>query len=138
MYTNPIHCFSRVVSVHMHVRIYAIILHCVSSLARCQLFVSISAIVSTSAADVNPCIAIEPCKNGGRCYVFGTSSYFCVCPWGFAGKDCQFEYPVTEGRQTGLVHRVLMGSVGVAQSLRNGRHFEASISPKAMCNCMHT
>ncbi len=56
----------------------------------CQHFTPPPSIVSMPAADIDPC-AVEPCKNGGECMT-ETSDYFCVCPEGFAGKDCQFEF----------------------------------------------
>ena len=34
------------------------------------------------------CCDSRPCQNGGTCYAVGTG-YFCSCPFGITGNNCQ-------------------------------------------------
>ena len=41
--------------------------------------------------EIIPCPSFfdSPCKNGGRCFIFLPSDYFCQCVLGFAGRFCE-------------------------------------------------
>ena len=44
-------------------------------------------LVDALFSDVNECVTIQPCMNGGRCFnLFGT--YACECVTGWMGKNC--------------------------------------------------
>ncbi|XP_033625701.1 uncharacterized protein LOC117288937, partial [Asterias rubens] len=49
----------------------------------------ITQITVTAVTDTNPCSS-NPCVNGGNCQVSG-NVYFCSCPTGYTGTNCQFD-----------------------------------------------
>ena len=77
-----------------------------------------------------PCLVFSPCQNNGSCFHVSnnTRGYWCSCPSGFGGDDCQYDLhscgknPCLFNGQSHLllcVHLICL-VVGTCQSLING------------------
>lgn len=78
--------------------------------------------------DIHLCSHQTPCENAGQCFDDGNGDYWCTCPEGFFGKNCELQAgPCTKARSpcrnggmcwdangfaTSLVCRCLAGFVG--------------------------
>ncbi|XP_072912312.1 uncharacterized protein dlk2 [Hemitrygon akajei] len=41
--------------------------------------------------DIHPCRHQSPCENAGQCFDNGEGDYWCTCPEGFYGKNCELQ-----------------------------------------------
>ncbi|XP_078377926.1 uncharacterized protein LOC144661094 isoform X1 [Oculina patagonica] len=71
-----------------------------TKVAHSRLWCSLTAKYSGQWANcVNPCTN-NPCKNGGTCTVTGDDIYYCQCPDGFEGNNCDTKIPCPPGKKT--------------------------------------
>jgi hypothetical protein len=55
---------------------------------------NLTAIGPNCSIPATPCDMLDPCRNNGSCFNNGTNvhGYFCSCPNGFNGSECQFDH----------------------------------------------